>query len=374
MNKILFLVNVDWAFIINRLPIAIAAKEKGYEVHIACHFTGKEKFLESFGFVMHSVSFNRNASNPFKELLTLAKIYMLLREIKPDLIHSITIKPVLYGGLVCRLLPKCAFIAAISGLGIVYSSDVPRNVFLRKMTNIIYRIILKGDAFKVIFQNSSDRKILQDLAGLKDINISQIRGSGADLKIFKLTDEPDGIPVVSMACRLIKEKGIFEFFEAAKFIKSEGFSVKFQVIGSPDPGNSNSITEDEIDMLKKDNVVKFLGHRDDVAEIFSRSTIVAFPSYYGEGLPKVIIEAAACGRPVVTTSNPGCAEAVVEGLTGLIVPPQDSRALAEAILTLLRDKKLRLEMGKNARLFAEKEFDVNSVVSKHLSIYSELLS
>jgi len=374
MIKILFLVNADWAFIINRLPIAIAAKERGYDVHIACHFTGKESFLESFGFNVHFIPFNRNASNPFKEVFTLFKVRELLFKIKPDLLHAVTIKPVLYGGLMCRLLPKCAFVAAISGLGIVYSSNTPKNLLIRKVTNFIYKIILKGDSFKVIFQNSSDKRILQSLSGLNDVNIVQIKGSGADLSIFKPKEETDGVPIVSMACRLIKEKGIFEFFEAAKILKSNGVLVRFQIVGAPDPGSSHSITENEMNFLKKDNLVNFLGHRDDVAEIFRSSSIIAFPSYYGEGLPKVLIEAAACGKPVVTTSNVGCSEAVIDGVTGLIVPPKDSESLAEALLKLLSDKELRLKMGRNARAFAEDEFDVNAVVSKHMDIYSELLT
>lgn len=372
-KKILFLVNADWAFMVNRLPIAIEALKKGYEVHIACAFTGKESDLLSYGFVMHNIPFTRSGHNPFVELRALKNIYSLIRKLRPSIIHAITIKPVLYGGVISRILKVPGFAAAISGLGYIFTGNDLKVRILRKFVEIAYRFALSGNV-KVIFQNPFDRSVLQKIANIDSNNIRMIKGSGVDLDEYSVTAAPEGVPVVAMASRLLKEKGVYEFVEAARSIKAKGTSCRFLLIGAPDFGNPYSITNEEIEHWRSEGVIETLGYRTDIADLFSKANVVALPSYYGEGLPKVLIEAAACGRPTVTTDNPGCAEAVIDNITGLIVPCKNSIKLCDAIERLIDNKSLRDEMGRQGRLLAEKEFDIKSVVEKHFSIYEELLA
>ncbi|MEN3158179.1 glycosyltransferase family 4 protein [Alkalimonas sp. NCh-2] len=372
-KKILYLVNADWAFIVNRLPIAIEALKHGYDVHIACAFTGREDELRSYGFTLHEVPFTRSGLNPFVEMATVANVFRLIRFLKPDLIHAVTIKPVIYGGIVSRALRVPAFVAAISGLGFVFTSDTMKASILRRFAKLAYKFALSGKNIKVIFQNTFDRNTIQAAAKIKDNNIVMIKGSGADLDEYSVSTPPVGTPVVAMACRLLKEKGVFEYVEAANKLREKGIDCKFQLIGSPDYGNPHSITDEQLIQWQHEGVVELLGHRTDIATLFSNANIIVLPSYYGEGLPKVLIEAAACGRPVVTTDNPGCAEAVVDNVTGIIVPARDVDALSDAIELLINDEILRTQMGREGRLFAEKMFDIKAVVQVHLSVYKQLL-
>lgn len=373
MKKILFVVNVDWFFVSHRLPIALQAIKEGYEVHLACSFTDKREQLISLGIVLHEVSFSRSGNGLLDEINTVNKLRKVMKIIKPSLIHAITIKPVIYTGLIINTLKfKPAFVAAISGLGYVFSAQSLRAKFTRLLVSLLYRLSLHHKRSIVIFQNNVDERILSELANLPLERKEKIRGSGADLQEYSFIKEPVESEVrVVMACRLLKEKGVYEFVEAAKILKAH--NVEFILVGSPDPENPNTITKSEVDSWHDEGIIKAYGQRDDIPKIFSESHIVTLPSFYGEGVPKVLIEAAACGRPIITTDNPGCRDAVIPNETGIIVPTQNAPALAEAILKLASDPVLRIKMGERARIFAEEEFDVKSVVDKHLDIYSKLL-
>lgn len=374
MKKILYVVNADWAFMVNRLPIAIEALQQGYEVHIGCAFTGRQTELESAGLIVHEIPFTRSGKNPFQEINTIRKIYSLISKVKPDLVHAVTIKPVLYGGIVSKVTGVKAFVAAIAGLGIIFSSNDFKSRLIRTFVQIKYKFALSNPNKKVIFQNPHDKAIVMNMARISERDTLLIKGSGASLEKYVHLPEPDGKIIVSMACRLLKDKGVFEFVEAAKFITANNADVEFWLIGSPDFGSPNSLSEEDIVAINQTKAVKLLGHRDDIYKLFTQSHIVALPSYYGEGLPKVLIEAAACGRPVVTTDNPGCLEAVIKDETGFIVPIRNSESLTKALLKLIEDKALRQRMGDNARKLAEKEFDIKMVVAKHLDVYRELMN
>jgi glycosyltransferase involved in cell wall biosynthesis len=215
---------------------------------------------------------------------------------------------------------------------------------------------------------------LTDVAKLKVSDNVLIKGSGADLSVYNyLPENTSGTIKVVMACRLLKEKGVFQYVDAAKIVKKQHSHVEFLLVGTPDLENPNSVKQSEIDVWVNQGLITYLGHRNDIPTVFANSNIVCLPSFYGEGVPKVLIEAAACGRAIVTTDNPGCRDAVVKGETGLTVPIRDAKALANAIMQLIDNPELRVSMGAKARVFAEKEFDVDSVVNKHLDIYSSLI-
>lgn len=373
MTKLLFLVNVDWFFISHRLPIALKAKEEGYEVHLACNFTEHYDYLSSLGLILHPISFDRSGSGLQHELKTLMSIRRVFASVKPGLVHAVTIKPVLYGGIAARTTGIKHMVFAVSGLGLVFVADGLAAKVRRWLVSRMYQFAIDVTKSKVIFQNPVDKKVLQEAVRLPDSKCEMIRGSGADLTTYNVEPEPSVISVV-MAARLLREKGVYQFVDAARTLKQRGLDVTFKLVGEPDPGNPNTVTKQELDLWSNEGCVELLGFRQDINQVFAKSNIVVLPSFYGEGLPKVLIEAAACGRAVVTTENPGCLEAIEVNKTGFAVPIKDSIALADAIEKLVVDAELRKQFGKAGRLLAEREFDVDSVVRKHLLIYQNLLN
>ncbi|MFV9371815.1 glycosyltransferase family 4 protein [Citrobacter portucalensis] len=371
---LLYFVNVDWFFISHRLPIAQKALDDGYKVAIACHFTSHREELETMGFMTFEIPFSRSGVGIFSELKTILKIREVINLVKPTLIHSITIKPVIYSGLMRRTISATnPMVFAISGLGYVFTTKTMRATLIRLAVTVLYKLALSGNKKIVIFQNPSDEGILSKIVGLNENEKVLIKGSGVDLNVYDFKQEPDNGQIkIAMACRLLKDKGVYQYIEAARLVKKSHSNVEFLLIGSPDPENPNSVLAEEIDAWVHEGVITYLGHRKDIANIFANSNIVSLPSFYGEGVPKVLIEAAACGRPIVTTNNPGCRDAIVDGETGICVPVKDSLALASALVTLIEQPALRQSMGKAARNFAEAEFDIKSVVNKHLAIYNTL--
>lgn len=375
MKKILFVVNVDWFFVSHRLPIALKAIEHGYDVHLACTFTDKRGFLESLGINCHNISFSRSGSSLRCELNSIGSIRRLLKDIDVDVVHAVTIKPVIYTGFVLQSMAhRPAFVAAISGLGYVFTANTIRAKSTKLLVSLMYKFALRSKRKMVIFQNTSDQAILSDIVNLSENNRTLIKGSGADLSVYRAQSEPLGTKkIVSMACRLLKEKGVYQFIEAAKIIKAKLPNTEFWLIGNVDPENPNSVSQQEVDAWVAQGVINALGHRGDIPELFAQSHIVTMPSFYGEGVPKVLIEAAACGRPIVTTDNPGCRDSIINEKTGFLVPIKNSEALADALMKLLLDETKRVEMGLQARQYAVNEFDVNNVVARHLDIYESLI-
>jgi len=373
-KKLLFIVNVDWFFFSHRLPIALKAIDVGYEVHLLCAITDKAKHLEELGLIVHPFEFTRRGKNIFKELGSIFSLYKQVKQMKPELIHLVTIKPVLYGGIVARLAKVPALVSAISGLGFLFIKRkglVP--CLLLRVVFSMYRLAMGHSNQKIIFQNPSDMDALVDAGGVSKDKVIMIRGSGVDLDDYPVLPEPRGVPVVIMASRLLKDKGVFEFVEAARILRSRGTDVHFKLVGEPDSGNPESVTTEQVESWRQERAIDCLGFRSDIAQLFSQAHIVVLPSYR-EGLPKVLIEAAACGRAVITTDVPGCRDAIEPNVTGLLVSARNSVALAEAIETLLSDTQLRQEMGRAGRVLAEREFSIETVISAHLDIYHELES
>ena len=373
-NKIVFVVNVDWFFISHRLPIALKAIENGYEIHLICNDTGKMKELSKYGIYTHHLGFSRRGGSLITEFKSLIKLRQLIKKIKPKIVHAVTIQPVIYSGLMLHTFKnKPSFLAAISGLGYVFSANGFRAKTIKFAISFLYKIAFFHKSKMVVFQNTNDEKILSSVANLANHQKVLIKGSGVDLSLYKDSKEPKSQPIkIVMACRLLKEKGVYEYIEAAKLIRNGCSEVDFLLAGTPDNGNPNSISQLELNQWEQDGIITLLGHCNNIPELFSNAHIITMPSYYGEGVPKVLIEAAACGRPIVTTDNPGCRDAVIPDVTGKLVPIKDAASLAEALSELISRPLLRKHMGEKARLFAETEFDVQSVVQKHMQIYLKL--
>ena len=364
-KKILLVVNVDWFFISHRLPLAIEALKKGYEVHIACGITNKKKYLESLGLKVHPLNLSRSGTGIKGEIKAFIEIYRVLKEINPDISHFVTIKPVLYGGITSRFLNIHEKVFSISGLGFIFIKQGFKASIVRMLIKTMYRFALGGNNSHVIVQNLDDKEVVNSIA---KVPITLIRGSGVNLSEYEYTPENNQNIKVSMACRLLKDKGVFEYLETTKILKQKLPNVEFELYGDIDTHNPASLTSDDVAKIKKDGFVKIYGFSNDIAKVFSNSNIVVLPSYR-EGLPKVLIEAAACGRTVVTADVPGCRDAIEPDITGLLCKVKDAKSLAEQIEKLILDKELRNNMGKEGRKLAENEFDINKVVEKHFEIY-----
>lgn len=371
-RRLLFIVNVDWFFLSHRLPVALAAIRAGFEVHLACAVTGAEREAEAHGIVVHPLDLGRSELSPAAAARSIGQIARLLRTLRPDIVHLVTIKPVLFGGIAARSTRMKRVVAAISGLGYVFIATGAAARARRSLVALLYRLALGWRNVTAIFQNEADVALVAPLARLEPRQIRMIRGSGVDLDRFSPQPFPAGPPVVTFAARLLADKGLREFVGAACALRSQGVEARFVVAGDPDLGNPASVGPDELGKWRADGIVEFVGHSSDVADLFGRSHVVVLPSYR-EGLPKVLLEAAAAGRPVVTTDVPGCRDAMVAGETGLLVPARSVEPLAEAIARLVADSQLRSSMGAAGRRLAEQRFGVKGVVDAHLALYAELM-
>ena len=367
-RKILFIVNVDWFFISHRLPIALAAIKKGFEVHIACTITDRQYELESNGIVVHPLHLSRSGVGIVGEFKSLVQLYRVINKVKPDILHTVTIKPVLYGNIVARIAKVPVRISSISGLGYVFVASGIRSKIFRTLIAAMYRLALNG-ATAVIFQNKSDRDVLKQMGAVRTSQEVFVRGSGVALERYSVVKEPIGKPVVMLVSRLLIDKGVGEFVAASKILKSERRDIRMILVGSIDPGNPKSITSEQLTSWVNLGLVEYWGYCTNVSEVISKSNIIVLPSYR-EGLPKCLIEAAACGRAVITTDVPGCRDAIEPNKTGLLVPVKTDKPLADAILRLVEGDQLRHDFAKQSRQFAEKYFDIKDVIEVHLSIYS----
>jgi glycosyltransferase involved in cell wall biosynthesis len=373
VNRILmFVVNVDWFFLSHRLPIALAAQQQGYKVHIATGLTNKLDELQRYGFEVHPLAMDRSGSGLVNIWRTLVEFWVLFRVVRPDVVHLVTIKPILLGGIVARLAGVPAVVAAVSGLGFVFISHGVKAAIRRRLVGIVYSVALGQRNLKVIFQNMDDRVAIGKLAHLQDIKVEIIRGSGVDLARFIHKPLPLGVPVVILVARMLIDKGVREFVQAARLVKQHGVLARFCLVGAVDPANPASLNDAELAQWAKEGIVELWGHRADMPEVLLAAHVVVLPSYR-EGLPKVLMEAAACGRVVVTTDVPGCRDAITPDVSGILVPVRDAVALAEVIMGLIDSPARCQAMGNAGRALAESAFDVRQVAAMHLHIYQDLI-
>ena len=370
-RKLIFIVNVDWFFISHRLPIALEAIDKGYEVHIATTITDRLDFLLDKGLIVHPINLHRSQSGVFAVTSEFLEIFSLVRKISPDIVHLVTIKPVLLGGLATRLLNTPSVVSAISGLGFVFMNNGFTALLRRKVVSVIYRLALGHSNQRVIFQNIDDKKQLSKLTSLSLDNSTIIQGSGVNLSLYKVLPPPNGLPIVLLAARLLVDKGVREFVHAAELVNKTKVLARFVLVGEIDKFNPASIQEQELLIWKENGLVELWGYRNDMESVLSNATIVVLPSYR-EGFPKVLVEAASCGRAIITTDVPGCRDAIEKDVTGLLVPVRNTKALAKAVSELLNDSSHCKKMGIAGRERAERLFDIKKIVVEHINIYKQI--
>ncbi len=371
---LLFVVNVAWFFLSHRLPLARAAMAAGFHVHLVSDIEDPSEIREvqCHGIAFHRVRVARSGLNPIREVNTVRQLRHILQHVRPDIVHNVTPKPVIYGTRVARALRTRGIVNAISGFGHVYGSR-SRRPLLRSLLDRAYAGSFRPQNVRIIVQNDADRSEVLRLCPAAGDRIRLIPGSGVDLVEFQPSPEPVGTPTVLLPARLLREKGICEFAAAAAELRRCGFAARFVVAGRPDPDNRGALSAREITDLAAASGVQWLGDCGDMPRCLNEAHIVCLPTYYREGVPKVLLEACAAGRAIVTTDTPGCRDVVRAGENGLLVPPQDATALAAAIRRLLEDPQLRTRMGMAARARAERDFGIEKVVQSHLELYGELI-
>jgi len=371
--KIIFVVNEATFFLSHRLPLAREAERLGDTVIVACgEGTGEEKLAE-LGLDYRVLPLSRSGFNPFEEFTTWRALLALYRRERPDLVHHITIKPVLYGTSAARWQAVRAVVNAVPGMGFVFTRRGLLAAARRAFVNLLYRVSLSHPNMRVIFQNSEDLRGFVDSGIVQRSRTALIRGSGVDLERFRPAPEPEGPVTFLLVARMLRHKGVQEFVEAARIVRQRHPQWRFVLAGDVDPGNPASLTREQLSYWHGLGTVEWLGHRDDVAELMNLAHVICLPSYYREGVPKTLLEASACARPMISCDIAGCREVVRDGVTGLLVTPRDPLSIAAAAETLGANPALRHRMGQAALERARALFSVEDVVRDTFLVYRALL-
>ena len=369
---LLFLVSEDWYFVSHRLRLAEAALQRGYRVILVARFAAHRDLIERAGIETVPFNIGRSGTNPAGALLTLARLRRLYRRLAPDLVYQVALKPVLLGSLAARLAGVRRRVDALGGLGFLFGEHSGRQAPLRAVARLAMGRLLRGD--EIIVQNEDDRALLLR-SGLPAPRLHLIPGAGVDLERFRALPEPAARPVViTLVSRMLWEKGVGELVEAARLLARRGVAAQVRLVGRPDPENPRTIAADRLAAWDAEGVVEWRGARDDIPAVWAESHVAVLPSYYREGLPKALMEAAACGRPIVTTDRPGCRDAVLPGESGLLVPARDPAVLADALERLVEDGALRRRMGARARQDAEQRFSDALINGRILDLCDGLLA
>jgi glycosyltransferase involved in cell wall biosynthesis len=367
--KLLIALNTADFFLSHRLHLALGAREAGWDVWVLCPPSPLVAKIRALGFSVREIAMGRKSMNPFLELLTMVRMYRAVSEIQPQIYHGFTVKPVLYGTLICRLLGVPKVVNTITGLGFLFLSPSPLIGFVRRIVGIFYKILFSSSQVRVIFQNEDDQQFFIHCGWVKAEKSLVIKGTGVDIQRFKMQPEPSGHPVIVFPARMLFDKGVSEIVGAAELLIEKGYQFTLEFCGKEDPGNPSALSALAIKNLQNKNAFfKIRGHVEDMANVFQKCHIVCLPSYR-EGIPLALIEASASGRPIVTTDVPGCRAVVQDGVEGFLVPVRNIEKLAAALEKLLQSKELRERMGQLARERALREFAKDSVVAKNLELY-----
>ena len=369
--RLLYLITEDWYFWSHRADLARAAREAGYEVIVATRVTDHGERIRGEGFQLEPLEMVRRSRNPFREVIAVAELVRLYRRIKPDVVHHVAMKPILYGSLAAWLTRVPAVINAFAGLGYAFMDE--RNGLLRWCVKTALRTVLRLGHSVVLVQNQDDRDRLVGEGVVSASRTRIIAGSGIDVALYSVQPQPSGIPIVVLPARMLWDKGVGEFVEAARRLKHKGVHARFILVGRRDDHNPAAIPEIRLKEWVQEGVVEWWGHREDMPAVYAAAMLVVLPSYR-EGLPKVLLEAAACGKAMVTTDVPGCRDIVRDRFNGLLVSPRDSMALAAAIEELLPDQETREVMGQRSRTRVMAEWSGPRITEQVLGLYHDMVT
>jgi glycosyltransferase involved in cell wall biosynthesis len=315
----------------------------------------------------------RGSMNPLRELRSVVALWRVIRRYRPAVMHCVALKPILHGGLAALVVPRLRVVNAFTGMGAILGHGSGRRRPLHRVLAAVIRVLSRANRAHAIVQNADDQTFLVAGGIAPEHRVTLIPGSGVDVTAFAPAAEPEGPVTVLMVARLLREKGVGELVQAAELLRRDGVELRVWIVGDRDPENPGSISPAELDAWQRGGTVTFLGRRDDVAALWRRSHIAGLPSYYGEGVPKSLLEAAAAGRPIVTTDMPGCRDLVPDGATGILVPPRDPKALADALACLAANPEVRSQMGAAARDLACARFAEDRVANQTQALYKRIL-
>lgn len=373
MKTVLFVANVDWYVISHRLEIIAGAIKNKYRVIVACEDTGRKNELEQVGAQFINLRFSRSGINPINEAITILRFFSLYKSIKPDLVHHVSLKPVIYGSLVSKLTKTNSVLNAVSGLGYIFTER--ESGLTKRIMSSLMKFGFKRQNLALIFQNKEDFRELKDMGVIAPNNeVHFIKGSGVNLQKYKPGEHPNGDRIkILFPSRMLWDKGVRELREASTLLKNKYYNKMTLILaGMTDGDNKAAVPPSYLKSWEDGKFVKWIGHTKKILHAYKEAHIVVLPSYR-EGLPKSLIEASAMGKPIVTTDAVGCRDCVEEGVNGFKVPVKSSKSLAEALSKLIDNEDLRINMGKKSRIKAEKEFNLKDVVKKHMLIYDSLI-
>lgn len=372
--KLLYFIGVDWFFYSHFLDRAIAAKQAGYEVVVLTAITREDNPLAEHGIKLIGIQFERRSLSPFGLIRNLIDVLQVLKKEKPDIVHQIALKPILIGSVACRLLGIKRVVSAVVGLGYVFSSDNVSARIMRRVLSFLFHFVLDKQHASTVFENEDDRAYFLDKGWVKDSAAVLIRGAGVDVERFKPITRLLGVPVIMLLSRMLWDKGVGEFVDAARQLRQKyGHAyAQFVLVGDPDDDNRGAIPRDQLLAWQEEGVIQWWGFRSDVENVLGLATVSCLPSYR-EGLPKSLLESLAMGLPCIATDVPGCREAVIEGVNGYLVAPRDSTALANAIDRLLQNPALQAKFGLASRVMAVEQFSNKIVNEQTLGLYARVL-
>ncbi|MGE0351071.1 glycosyltransferase family 4 protein [Hydrogenophaga sp.] len=367
----MYFISVDWFFCSHFLGRAVAARNAGYEVVVLTHVDQHREMIEAAGFKLIPLRMDRRSMSLYANWLTFKQVLRAYRDEKPSLVHQIALKPVLLGGVAARLCGIRRVVNAIVGGGYALTSGSFRMRVFRPILQLALRLLLNPEGSKVVFENTDD---VEEFVRTKQVDPAAavlIKGSGVDPTLYATDVCKVDPPIVLLGARLLWDKGIGEFVEAANLLRARGINARFVIAGDADPGNRACIDPQTLEYWRAAGVVEFWGFRKDMPDVLLRSTVACLPSYR-EGLPRFLLEAMAAGLPCVATNVPGCRGAVKDGDNGLLVPARDAAALADALQELLIDPSLRKRMGSRGRDRIADEFSSALIESQTLGLYQQM--
>ena len=369
-KRVLFVITEDWALISHRLHLAEAAIKLGYEVAVVTRVTKYRDMLEASGLRVFHWRLERRSLNPISEMISIFHLWKILTFFEPDIIHAVAQKPVIYAGLAMKFSRKAKFVAALGGVGFIFTGKNIKANLLKPLIKLCLQFVLRDSTSKLILQNIDNVQTIVDLGIVDKNRITLIKGAGVEIRKFQPSLIPEGLPMVILPARMLWDKGVAEFVRVAGRIKARDIEARFVLVGDVDSHNPASITQSQVDQWVQQGAVEHWSRRDDMDQIYQQAAIVCLPSY-NEGLPKVLLEAASCARPTVAFNVPGCREIVRDGINGFLVSFGDEAALEKAIVNLINDRSLCTKMGAKGREIVEQAFSGEIINAQTFAIWNE---
>ena len=371
--RLMFLVTEDWYFWAHRLPQARAARDAGFEVSVATRVDAHGDLIRGEGFALHPLNWRRGSINPFAGLASIREVARLYRRERPSIVHHVSQKSILIGSIAARRAKVPRIVNALTGLGFLFAATTLKARILRRVLLPVLRNIASRPRVRFLVENPDDGLTLKRLNIVPDRRIVLIKGSGVDIDRYQPLPEPAGPVVIGFAARMLRIKGVEEVVAAFRLLRDGGSSARLLLAGAPDAENPAAIPEAELRAWGAEPGIEWAGHIADIRDVWARAHIAVLPSRGGEGIPMTLMEAAACGRPLVATDVPGCREIVVPDQTGLLVAPRDPAALADALARMVADAEFRQRCGRAARARVEHGLDAGTVGRETVAVYRELL-